>query len=296
MKLIKILPLVTLVLAACSGNKNNYDASGTFETEEVIISAEASGVIKQFDIEEGKTLQAGQFIGYIDTVQLYLKKRQLEAQVTALLSKRPDIAAQLGSLQVQLQTAEREQQRVNNSVKAGAATTKQLDDAVAQVDMIRKQIVAQQSSLSISSEGLTQETTPLFVQVAQLNDQLMKSRLVNPINGTVLVKYAERDEIANPGKPLYKIADMSTLILRAYITGNQLGQVKLNQTVKVLVDDNNKSYREYPGTLTWISSQAEFTPKTIQTKDERANLVYAVKIKVKNDSLLKLGMYGEVKF
>jgi HlyD family secretion protein len=213
-----------------------------------------------------------------------------------VLSKRPNVSSQLAALREQLKQAEREQQRITNLLKADAATQKQLDDANTQIAVIKKQIEAQQSSLNITAASLNEETLPLTVQVEQLNDQLQKCTLINPVNGTVLTKYAEANEMAVNGKPLYKIADLSAMILRAYITGDQFAQVKINQPVKVLVDAAEGKYTEYTGTIAWISDKAEFTPKTIQTKDERANLVYATKIKVKNDGRLKIGMYGEVKF
>lgn len=288
--------LLAVFMVSCSGKKNQYDASGTFEAVETIISAEATGVIKEFNIEEGQELKAGQIIGYIDSVQLYLKKKQLAAQITAVLSKRPDVSAQIASFQEQLKQAEREQQRITNLLKADAATQKQLDDANAQIAIIKKQIAAQESSLGITSKSINEESSPLSIQIAQLNDQLAKCKIVNEVNGTVLTKYAETNEMAVNGKPLYKIADLSSIILRAYVTGDQLPSLKIDQPVTVLVDGANDTYKDYPGTIQWISSQAEFTPKTIHTKDERANLVYAIKIKVKNDGLIKIGMYGEVKF
>lgn len=291
-----IAAFLVFLLASCGNTDTIADASGSFEAEETIISANATGTILQLNVEEGQTLKAGQQIGYIDSLQLFLRKKQLEAQISSTLSQRPDISAQVAALQVQLKTAEREQQRIANLVKADAATQKQLDDANAQIDLMKKQIAAQQSSLGITSSSITQQAAPLQVQIEQLNDQLEKCRIINPVNGTVLAKYAEQSEMATTGKPLYKIADISSLTLRAYITGSQLAQVKLNQKVKVMVDDGKNGFREYEGTLTWISDKAEFTPKTILTKEERTNLVYAVKIKVANDGLLKLGMYAEVKF
>lgn len=285
-----------LLTAACNNDKDKFDASGSFEAEEVIISSEATGTIEQFDIQEGQTLKAGSIIGYIDSTQLYLKKKQLETQIDALLIRQPDIVVQLASLQEQLIAAEREQTRMSNLVKGDAATQKQLDDINANVSVLKKQIAAQRSSLSKSSQGISKEVTPIRVQIEQLNDQLDKCRIVNPINGTVLTKYAEAKEMANTGKALYKIADLSTIILRVYISGNQLPDVKLNQKVKVLTDDGKDGYKETEGVVTWINDKAEFTPKTIQTKDERANMVYAVKVSVKNDGTYKIGMYGEVKF
>ncbi|MBS1731303.1 MAG: HlyD family efflux transporter periplasmic adaptor subunit [Bacteroidetes bacterium] len=287
---------IVTMFTACTDNKVSFDASGSFEAEETIISSEATGKIKRLDIEEGQTLEAGQVIGYIDSLQVYLKKRQLEAQVAAVLGKKPNIPVQLSALQEQLKTAEKERTRVTNLVKGDAATPKQLDDITAQVEVLKKQIEAQQSTLSISSEGLGKDVLLLQVQIEQLNDQLSKCKIINPVNGTVLTKYAEANEMTTTGKPLYKIADLSNIILRAYITSNQLTQVKLNQQVKVLTDDGNGGYKETAGTIVWISNKAEFTPKTIQTKDERANMVYAIKVKVKNDGTYKIGMYGEIKF
>ena len=282
-------------LISCSTDENKYDATGTFEAIETIVSAEATGTIQSLNIEEGQVLQRGSTIGYIDSTQLFLKRKQLQAQIRAVLSKKPNITTQLAALLEELEQAEREQRRIANLLKSDAATQKQLDDATAQVAIIKRKISAQESSLGITTASLREETFPLQVQIEQLDDQLTKCKIVNAVNGTVLTKYAETYETAVTGKPLYKIADLSNIILRAYITGDQFSQVKLNQKVTVLIDDADGKYKEYPGTMQWISDKAEFTPKTIQTKDERANLVYAVKIGVKNDGLLKLGMYGEVK-
>jgi HlyD family secretion protein len=204
--------------------------------------------------------------------------------------------------QSQLNQLIHERTRTENLVKADVATQKQLDDMNSAVDQMKKQMLVteQQIKVQLSNTGtqnrsILSESSPLQKQVAQINEQLSKANIINPINGTVLTKYAEEGEVTAPGKALYKIADLSVLTLRAYITGAQLSQVKLNQNVQVLVDSGAKSYQTYPGTITWISDKAEFTPKSIQTKDERANLVYAIKIKVKNDGYLKIGMYGEVK-
>lgn len=294
-KTITIAFISAVVLASCSNNKETYDASGTFEAVETIVSAEAAGTIKSLTVEEGQELKAGETVGYIDSVQLYLKKKQLQAQAGAVLSRRPNVSAQTAALQEQLRQAEREQKRVTNLLKADAATQKQLDDANTQIAVIRKQISAQVSSLDITSGSLNEEVKPLSVQIQQIDDQLAKSRIVNEINGIVLSKYAEVNEVTAVGKPIYKIAALNSILLRAYITGDQIIKVKTGQQVKVLVDDSKDTYKTYPGTIEWISSKAEFTPKTIQTKDERANLVYAMKIRVKNDGFLKIGMYGEVK-
>lgn len=296
-RLVQSLPLLLLpALLSCSNkNEDKYDASGTFEAVETIISAQASGTIKELNLEEGQTLQKGQTVGYIDSLQLYLKKQQLQAQVKATLSGKPDITAQTAALQEQLRQAQREQKRTSNLLRADAATQKQLDDANTQVDVVKKQISALQSSLGITSSSLTDQTKPLRVQIQQINDQLQKSKIINEVSGTVLTKYAEVNEVTDMGKPIYKIAELNTIILRAYITGNQIPHVKVGQQVKVLVDQTKDTYKTYNGTIEWVSNKAEFTPKTIQTKDERANLVYAIKIRVKNDGFLKIGMYGDVK-
>ena len=296
MKLKYIIPILAVaIVASCKNTEKKYDASGSFEAQETIISAEAAGTIKEFSVSESQELKSGQPIGYIDSIQLYLKKKQLLASINAVLSKRPDVSTQLGALEEQLLSVEKEKQRMTTLVAANAGTQKQLDDVTAQINVISKQKEALQSTLKITVNGITQETQPLYVQIEQLNDQLGKCRIVNPVNGTVLAKYVEPNEVAAPGKPLYKIADLSEIILRAYISGSQLSQIKLAQQVKVFVDDGAENYKEYAGEITWISDKAEFTPKTIMTKDERSNLVYAIKIKVKNDGFLKLGMYGEVK-
>lgn len=296
MKQTAFILMLLIGMAACKNNDKEYDASGTFEAEEIIISAEVTGEIKQFDIEEGDELTQGQLVGYIDTTQLTLKKQQLESQITAILSRNPQANLQIAALQQQLKQANRELERVQNLQKAGAATQKQLDDANSQVSILESQLEALKSSLSVTSASLSAEASPVKVQIAQVEDQLAKSRIINPVNGTVLTKYARKNEMAMAGKPLYKIADVSSLILRAYVTGDQLPLIKLNQPVKVLVDSGKEDYKEYKGVIEWISAKSEFTPKTIQTKDERANLVYAVKIRVPNDGYLKIGMYGEVSF
>ena len=287
--------LAFLFCIACISNDDMYDAMGTFEAVETIISADASGTIKALDIQEEQVLKKGTVVGYVDSTQVYLKRKQLQAQVRAVLSKQPNISAQMAALLEELQQAEREQRRVANLLHSDAATQKQMDDATTQANIVKRKIQAQESSLGITTASIQNETFPLQVQIEQTDDLLQKCRITNTVDGTVLTKYAEAFETASTGKPLYKIADLSTLILRAYITGDQFADIQLNQKVKVLVDGPNEIDREYSGTVQWISDKAEFTPKTIQTKDERANLVYAVKIAVKNDGLIKLGMYGEVK-
>jgi HlyD family secretion protein len=296
MKLIVYSIILFLFISSCRNNDNAFDASGSFEAEETIISSEVLGTIKQFTIEEGEELNSGELIGYIDSTQWHLKKKQLVAQINALLSNKPDILVQLASLQEQLKSAQKEENRFRNLVESDAATQKQLDDITAQISVIEKQISAKKSSLDIATRNIYKNVEPLQIQIEQIEDQLKKCNIVNPINGTVLTKFAYANEMAAPGKPLYKIADLSTIILRVYISGDQLPKVRLNQTLTVFTDDGNGDFYETEGTVTWISNKAEFTPKTVQTKDERANMVYAVKIKVKNNGMYKIGMYGEVKF
>lgn len=302
--------LLPIIFSSCKNNKEEYDASGTFEATEIIVSTEANGVIKSFKIDEGQVLDSGQQIGYIDTTQLYLKKKQLEAQAKAMGYKLPDISAQTAQFKQQAAVTQstldhllKEKTRTENLLKADAATPKQLDDINAQIETVKQQIKAiykqgeaQTSALKTQRSGISADVLPLYIQIEQLNDQLQKSKIINQVKGTILTKFAEENEMATIGKPLYTIADLSTITLRAYITGDQFSSIKLGQKVKVLVDDTSGKSRQYEGTIEWINNKAEFTPKTIQTKDERANLVYAIKISVKNDGSLKIGMYGEVKF
>jgi len=285
-----------VIIVSCNGKKSGYDATGSFEAVETIVSSEANGSITSFVPEEGVELKAGEIIGYIDSTQLYLKKRQLEAQLEVALSKRPDLNKQLAALREQLKTANREKDRVTALYKGDAATKKQLDDIESNVVVIQKQIEAQQSTLSKTLDGIENEVVSISMQIQQLDQQLNKCQLVNPINGTVLAVYANANEVTAFGKALYKIADVHEMILRAYISADQLGLIKLGDKVKIITDEGKDAVKEDVGIISFISNKAEFTPKTIQTKDERANMVYAMKIKVKNDGRYKIGMYGEVKF
>ncbi|HLX93736.1 MAG TPA: HlyD family efflux transporter periplasmic adaptor subunit [Puia sp.] len=307
------LPLfggLTLLLVACQSGDQAFDASGTFETDEVIVSSEVSGRIIRMGLQEGSVLPKDSVAVVIDSTQLELQKKQVVATINALRQKTVDVNPQIKLLQdqikvqrAQLDNALYEKARTERLVKADAATPKQLDDINSQIDVLQKQIAVnqqqikvQQSSTGTQNSTVMSEYKPLRQSAAEIQNQVSKTSVVNPINGTVLTKYAMAGEFTSPGKALYKIADLSVLTLRAYITGTQLSQVKLDQAVKVYVDDGAKKYKEYEGLMTWISDKAEFTPKTIQTKDERANLVYAIKIHVRNDGYLKIGMYGEVKF
>ncbi|MDP4228448.1 MAG: HlyD family efflux transporter periplasmic adaptor subunit, partial [Bacteroidota bacterium] len=272
-----------------------YDASGSFEATEVIVSAEANGKIMKFGIDEGQQLEAGQNVGYIDSIQLYLRKMQLLANIKAVESRQPETPKQIAATEQQIATQLKEKRRVENLLKANVANQKQLDDINAQISLLEKQLEAQKSSLTITSKGINEDAATLRVQVEQLNDQLQKCRIISPIKGTVLVKYAEQGELAASGKALFKIANIDYITLRAYVAADLLTKLKIGQKVKVYADYGESGNRQYPGTITWISDKSEFTPKTVQTQDERNNLVYAVKIVVKNDGYLKIGMYGGMK-
>lgn len=284
------------MFSACGRGDVNFDATGTFEATEILVSSEANGKIMELNIEEGNRLDAGAPVGYIDSLQLYLKKMQLSAGLRSVDVRKPDIRKQIAALEQQIATARTEQQRMENLVKAKAGNQKQVDDIANNIKYLQKQLDAQYSTLNKTTGAADAEAESIQYQIMQLDDQLQKSRIVNPQAGTVLVKYAEPGEVTTAGKPLYKLADTDLLYLRAYITANQLSLLKQGQTVRVFADYGDSDRREYPGTITWISDKSEFTPKGIQTKDERANLVYAIKIAVKNDGYLKIGQYGETVF
>jgi HlyD family secretion protein len=302
--------VIALLFAACNRNGQQFDASGTFEVDEVIVSAEQTGKILSFNIDEGQTIAKEQVVGIIDAENLSLQKEQIQASIEALREKTSEVLPQVKLLQEQLAVQEsqlsnlqHERTRIENLLKQDAATGKQLDDINSQIDVLqrqmnvtRQQINVQRTNTNTQNRSVLSEKKPLEKRIAQLSEEISKAQIINPVNGTVISKYAEAGEVTSAGKALYKIANLDTLILRAYISGTQLPQIKLNQQVKVMIDSGAKAYREYPGTVTWISDKAEFTPKTIQTKEERANLVYAIKVRVKNDGYLKIGMYGEVLF
>lgn len=295
MKLTSTAILFITLLAACKSKENAADAYGNFESTEVIVSAEATGKLLSFHVEEGAEIPAQAIVGGIDSVQLNLKKAQLGANIKAVRSKRPDVNPQLEVIRQQIATQQREKKRVENLVKANAATTKQLDDINAQIAVLEKQYASTASTLSTQVSGINSETQPLQYQVEQVQEQLAQSRIINPVKGTVLTKYVEQGEVVNYGKPLYKIADLNTMYLRAYISGNQLSEIKIGQTVTVQTDLQDDKMRDWKGTVSWIASEAEFTPKTIQTRDERVQQVYAIKVKVQNDGSLKIGMPGEIR-
>lgn len=289
------MAVAVLAVAACGNRDKDYDATGTFEATEVTVSAEQNGKLLRFDVSEGSILRAGQQAGLIDTVQLYLKALQIGASKEVYARQRPDVQKQAAALRQQLAKAEQEQARFAALVKDGATNRKQLDDANSQVQVIRRQLEAQLSSLDNSTQSLNAQMSTADIQRHQVADQLAKCRVVAPITGTVLEKYTEAGEYAVVGKPLFKMADTEHMFIRAYITSAQLKNVKMGQKVKVFANYGNGERRQYGGTVAWISERSEFTPKTILTADERADLVYAVKIAVKNDGYIKIGMYGEVK-
>ncbi len=310
MKARTLTALSILGIMACNHDQNKFDASGTFEADEVIVSASASGKILSLDIDEGSAIAKDSVVGLVDPTDLSLQKQQVQASIEALNQKTSDATPQIKMLEDQLKVQQaqldnllHERARIENLLKEDAATKKQLDDinfqiesAKKQMNVTQQQIKVQRNNVATQNRGILSESKPLQKKAEQLQEQLNKTNITNPVNGTVITKYAETGEITSNGKPLYKIADLSTMDLRAYVTGDQLPQIKLGQQVAVFVDSGAKNYRKLSGTITWVSDKAEFTPKTIQTKDERANLVYAIKVKVKNDGYLKIGMYGEIKF
>jgi len=287
-----LLIIAIALLASCSGKNKKSDAYGNFEADEVIISSEVGGKLLLFTIEEGSVIDSGKLIGIIDTTDLQLKKEQLMAQRGAISTKSPNIAAQIEVQQQQKNNLLIDKARIEKLLKDGAATKKQLDDINGSINLMDKQI----ASIATQNNSVGDEILGIDKQIAQINQTIKKSYLVNPIKGTVLDKYMMQDELVAPGKSLYKIADLSSIFLKAYVSESQLAAVKLGQKVEVLIDKGEKEMGKYEGIVTWVSSTAEFTPKIIQTKEERVNLVYAVKIKVKNDGALKIGMPGEVNF
>lgn len=285
--------LLLLILAGCSRSES-FDATGTFEATEVTVSAEAPGRILTFDVNEGDRIAQGQTVGTIDTVQLYLQKMQLERQIASVRSNRPDISKQLTALREQIAQQEAERTRIKRLLDDGAATTKQLDDIDASLKILNGQLEATLSTLRNNTASIDENSSSIELQIAQVEDRLAKCRIVSPVTGTVLAKYAETGELASTGRPLMKVADLDHIYLRAYFTSEQLAALQLGQEVTVTADFGADEQYEYPGHIIWIASESEFTPKNIQTRNTRANLVYAVKIAVENDGRLKIGLYGEV--
>ena len=294
MKRVIIYGAIPLLAASCGGD-GDFDATGTFEATEIVVSAEAAGRILRFDAEEGDVLRAGRQVGAIDTVQLYLQKLQLERQRASVRSGRPDIGKQAASLREQIAKQQTERRRVENLLKDGAATTKQLDDIDAQLKVLGGQLDALLSTLENNAVSIDENSSAIELQIAQVEDRLAKCRIASPVTGTVLAKYAEAGELASVGRPLMKVADLDRIYLRAYFTSDQLADLRLGQEVTVTADFGGERQLDYPGRIVWIASESEFTPKTIQTRNSRAGLVYAAKIAVENDGRLKIGLYGEVK-
>jgi HlyD family secretion protein len=294
MKRISTFIFAAALLVACSGG-NEFDATGTFETETVTIAAEASGRILAFDIEEGQTVTEGQMLCAIDSTPLVLQRRTLEQQQRALLSGRPDSEKQLASLKAQIKKQQNEVTRVQALVKDDAATQKQLDDVQAALSVLQSQYEATLSTLGKNSATIEGNAAVVATQIDQLEYSIAKCRVASPLSGVVLAKYLREGEMAVAGRPLLKVGDLDHIYLRAYFTSDQLSRVKVGQKVKVVADFGGNEQYEYEGTISWIASESEFTPKNIQTRNSRANLVYAAKIAVVNDGRLKIGLYGEVK-
>lgn len=287
---------IVLLITACHDKEQEYDATGTFEATETTVSAQQSGTLLTWNANEGDTLQAGQEIGLVDTTQLWLKILALEASKEVFQSQKPDMQKQIAATRQQLAKAQTEQRRYKELVADGAAPSKMLDDATAQVQVIQRTLDAQVSSLTNTTESLSRQMNATDVQIRQLADQISKCHVVAPCGGTVIEKYAERGEFVPVGKPLLKVADTETMFIRAYVTSRRLQSIRVGQKAQVFADYGDGQKKEYEGTVSWISSRSEFTPKTILTDDERADLVYAVKVAIKNDGFAKIGMYGEVKF
>ncbi len=287
-------PIAALLLLAGCTDTQEYAASGTFEATEVTVSAEATGRILDLRFEEGDSLRAGEQVGSIDSVQLYLQRLMLMRQRSSVESNRPDVDSQVAAIRAQIDKAQQERNRVERLLEDGAATTKQLDDIVSQINVLNSQLDASLSTLNNSVTSIDENASAIDLQIAQVEDQLTKCRISSPIDGLVLAKYVEAGELASPGRPIMKVADMERLYLRSYFTSDQLAGLQLGQEVTVVADFGADQQFEYPGKVTWISSESEFTPKSIQTRNSRANLVYAVKIAVQNDGRLKIGLSGTV--
>lgn len=287
---------LALIMAACGTDKKDYDATGTFEATETTVFAEQSGALLAFDVNEGDSLPMGREVGLVDTTQTWLKIQQQVATKEVYQSQKPDLERQIAATRQQLAKARQDERRYKELVADGAAPSKMLDDASSQVMVLQRQLDAQISSLSTSTRSLDKQMAAADVQVSQLRDMLRKCHIVTPTRGTVLEKYVERGEFVSIGKPLFKLADTENMYLRAYVTSSQLQNIRIGQTVRVFADFGDQQKREYGGTVTWISSRSEFTPKTILTDDERADLVYAIKVAFRNDGFVKIGMYGELKF
>ena len=296
MKKIIAMAGVALVLNACGRKERQYDATGVFEATETTVYAEQTGALLTFNVEEGDTVVQNREVGLIDTTQLWLKMKQAEAMKSVYQSQKPEQEKQIAVTRQQLAKAKQDQQRYKELVADGAAPGKMLDDANSQVEVLQRQLDAQLSSLRVNTNALDKQMAATDVQAEQLRDQIRKCHILVPAKGTVIEKYVERGEFVSAGKPLFKMADTENMFIRAYVTSAQLENIKTGQKATVFADYGNGGKKEYEGRVTWISSRSEFTPKTILTDDERADLVYAVKVAIKGDGYVKMGMYGEVLF
>ena len=291
-----IIGLVALAMLSSCASRKDFDAVGYFEAKEITVSAEVTGRITSFHIAEGDTLNPGESVGSIDTTQYYLNKMLLEKNVKSVSSNRPNVSVQTAALQSQLDNLKKEKVRIEKLVNAKAAPSKQLDDINASIASLQSQMRAQKLTLSNNAQSIDAQSSALDIQKALVEDQLTKCRLLAPVGGTVLATYVEPGEFATVGKPLYKVADLSDMTLRAYATSDQLADLKVGQTVKVKAVFGDKNIREYEGRISNIASKSEFTPKNIPTNNERADMVYALKILVPNDGFIKIGTYAEVLF
>ena len=297
MKKLNMLVLCMLLLGvSCADKGSQKDATGVFEATEVIVSAEANGKLLRFEAQEGQQLKKDAILGQIDTIQLSLKKMQLRANQLAVLASKPDLPSQVSAIEKEIDKLEFEKRRTQKLIEGDVATQKQLDDIESKLLVLRAQLKAQKKSLGSSIDAIDAQYNAMEVQIDQLNDQISRCQIKSPIDGSILVKFTEEGEFVNVGKPLFKVANMETMVLRAYVTAQQLKDLQVNQEVKVLAEFGADETKDYSGLITWISDKSEFTPKTIQTQDERANLVYAVKVTVKNNGYLKIGMYGGLKW
>ena len=296
MRKIILLAGVMLMLNACGNKDREYDATGVFEATETTVYAEQTGVLLTFNVEEGDLVGRNKEVGLIDTTQLWLKIQQTEAMKSVYQSQKPEQEKQIAVTRQQLEKAKQERQRYKELVADGAAPSKMLDDANSQVEVLQRQLDAQLSSLRVNTNALDKQMDATDVQAKQLRDQLRKCHILAPAKGTVIEKYVECGEFVSVGKPLFKMADTKDMFIRAYVTSAQLKNIKIGQKAIVFADYGNGEKKEYEGRVTWISSRSEFTPKTILTDDERADLVYAVKVAIKGDGFVKMGMYGEVLF
>lgn len=290
----RIAYIAMAMLVASCGTEPEYDAQGTFEATEIVVSAEATGRILSLNVEEGATIEKGVVVGAIDSLQLHLQRKQLAAQQSALIGSRPDIETQVAALREQIAKQRNELRRVESMLSDGAATTKQRDDIEAGLRVLESQLDATISTLAKNTTTIENNAAAIEAQIAALDDRIAKCRITSPVAGTILVKYAYEGEVTAAGKPLIKVADLNNIYLRAYFTSDQLASIKLGDSVKVIANYGGDERYEYSGRIAWISSESEFTPKSIQTNDSRANLVYAVKIAVRNDGRLKIGLSGEV--